>query len=234
MSEAIVEISRFIYEKCKEYRMKGENKKCLDLFNCYLKLKSCDVLGLRLTPNVGENGLLIQILEEFNIFSYYSDMRIHGSIISDRILFSSYNNFERDTVVRNQRFYFNKLISISKYKVTAKCNKDYVNLNASIVKVEDGYILNSRTVNYYLTEDGDYIVATKEDYVNTINYILIMNKEYQIITQYTLVDKSTSDIYPSKVRGLEDIIIFHVNKKELWFTCTTRDTNPSDIPQISL
>ncbi len=249
MSNALKETIKFIYDKCKHHRSLGENLVALEYFNIYLKLTSSSLHSLdsldtldtldtldklpKVSKNEEENEILVLLLEEFNIFSYYTEVSSYGSIISDRLLFSRYNNFRRDLVIANQRFYLKKLDRVSRHTIFAKCAKGYTNLNASIIPVKDGYLINARTVNYILTEDGNYHIVSGEKNINTMNYILMMDKEYKITTQYYLVDKSICDTYNSRVIGLEDIILFEVGK-ELWFTCTTLDTNPANLPQISL
>jgi hypothetical protein len=61
-----------------------------------------------------------------------------------------------------------------------------------------------------------------------------MDTSFNITKQYELLDKSNfNTIKDGKIVGLEDLMLFEYNS-ELWFTCTTLDTNVNKLPQISL
>lgn len=225
------EVIKFIYERCKHYRWTGKNTEAFEMFKCYAKLCDISLDKLKVVPS--DPNTFIRMMEELNIYAYYTEARPYGNIISDRLLLSTYSGINRHQVIINQIFYMEKVPRINRHRIYAKAEINYVNLNASILKVEDGYILNARTVNYELTDKGDYIIKTKDSFVNTINYILYMNKEYVVEKQHKLVDKSVCQEYGSSVRGLEDIIIFYAGDS-LWCTCTCRDTNPGEMPQMCL
>lgn len=226
------EIGKFIYDRCKYYRWNGKHAEALEMLRCYAKLNDINLTDFKYKP--GDLRIFISMMEEFSIYAYYTGLESYGNIVSDKLLLSKHIGFNRYQVICNQRYYMKSLPRVGRVKIYAKADKDYVNLNASIVKTADGYILNARTVNYELTEEGGYIIKDGTPFVNTINYILFMNKEYVVEHQHKLVDKSVFQEYHSTVKGLEDVVLFHAKDKELWCTCTCRDTNPVEIPQMCL
>jgi hypothetical protein len=236
-------ILQFLYDKCKEARWAGKNQDALIYFTNFFKVLNLPINGIdkfkmsELSDNISGTlkNLYISLLEEFTIFCYYTDYRKYGCIISDKLILSRFDNYNINMTCNNQKFYMEKIQRLERIPIKVKTYPNYVGLNASIIQYNDGYLLNGRTVNYELTDNGDYIVKDGGSIINTINYVLYMNKKFQILSQNILVDKSTCEEYNVRpITGLEDIIIFKDNENKIWCTCTTLDTNPAGIPQISL
>ncbi len=68
----------------------------------------------------------------------------------------------------------------------------------------------------------------------TKNFLIHYDRDFMLISQQEIVeDFRAKDFVSCNVEGLEDCRLFDL-KDETWFTCTTSDTNPTGIRQISL
>ena len=236
-------VLKFIKEKCTEMRLKGNTKESMEYFDIFfsiLGIKKLDDIRLD-NKNFEQDNikseefikLYLGMLTEFSIIAYYTNKQHFGCVVSDRLLLT-----EKETgkwmISNNQRFYLNKIERINRIPIVAKAAKLYYPLNASIIKTDDGYLVNARTVNYVLHDDGSYQIKDGTTKVNTKNYIMIMNKDLDVLGQHELIDTAPCDSYESRVIGLEDVVLFKDSKGDLYCTCTTLDTNPANMAQISL
>ena len=244
----LYDVFNSIYEKCKTSRVIGNHELCKDYFLLFIKIITWSRGNLQILDSISKFHikdytvdekilkLYASLLEEFNIISYYTNLKEFGCMFSDRLIFAGIKSkINEGLVLKNQKFYMNKISAVSRVSISPKCNKNYVPLNSSIIKVHGGYIVNARTSNYILTDDGDYIVKDGTGCVNTINYLMLLDTNFGVMSQNPIVDKSICDEYSARpVKGLEDVILFRDDKDNLLFTCTTLDTHPNGVPQISL
>ena len=101
----------------------------------------------------------------------------------------------------------------------------YVPCNPSIIKTKTGYRICLRTVNYrigksYQCPDG------KE--INTINYLINIDKNFKLLDSVELKDKSGLKLYKGKIHGIEDVRLFGENK----FFCSYPEANETKIYKI--
>lgn len=226
--------------KCGLCRNKGENT---DAYKNYIEgMESFKLLasmekkyGKILTSDIMRDFYIL--LQEFTIFAFYVNKCKDGLELSDQLLLNRIpdNIINKNLIARNQSFYMSPLsnICIDKKLIKIKCEKHYNELNPSIISTDDGYIMNCRTSNFGVKPGGIYYTKTEDGIVNTKNYILELDNNFNIKSQVEVIDFSRNQRYPNNVIGLEDVIIFK-HQGELWCTCTTLDTNPQRIPQISL
>jgi len=76
-------------------------------------------------------------------------------------------------------------------------------------KYDDRYILNIRCVNYYLNLIGNSSIVDKNNICFTSNFILILDKNFNILYK----NKLMPDISDSKYVGIEDIRLFNFRDK---------------------
>ena len=241
MAEELV--LKFVLDKCTECRVLGKQKDALVFFNLFFRVVGVaigDTMNARL-KNININlskefiQMYIGILTELSIISYYiENHKKYGAIISDRLILTNIGSCNRGMVANNQRFYLEKIDRITKIPITPKTEKFYNCMNSSIIKTDYGYLINARTVNYVLHDDGNYEVKDGTNLVNTKNYIMLFNKDFEVLCQNELIDTDLYQNYPSRVIGLEDVIVFNDDKKNLYCTCTTIDTNPQNLAQMTL
>lgn len=222
----------FLYERIKKHRIEGKHENALEAFNLIHSLTS--EINSIVTADI--RRLLYRIYEEFTIFSYYVGLKAEGLLLADKLLFNSeaHLHINCNLIANNQRYYMDKLNYLERKQIKIKCEEHYIEMNPSIIKYKDGYIVNCRTVNFGVRPGGHYYAKTSDGIINTINYLLIMNDKFEVLNQIKLIDLSIYQEYDHRpVKGLEDVILFQY-KNELWLTCTTLDTMPNGIPQISL
>ena len=226
-----LEIADILYGKCKECRIKGENDKSWHYFKLALKI----IDGLKL-EDFEVKVLLCKLLDEFCIFSYYVDKKEEGLLISDKLIFDNeaHQIVNIQNICRNQKFYMSNLDIKSKKEIKIKCEDNYVAMNPSIIKTEKGYLMNYRTSNFGLKPGGVYYCRTSDGIINTINYILELNKDLEVLSKREVIDISKIKLYNVRpIKGLEDLIIFN-HREDLWGTCTLLDVNDKGVPQIGL
>lgn len=234
------ELNHEIYEQVRQFRIDGNNSKALeiilDIFRENLLIRNkYNFTNFKIKENVNRK-LVIKMLEEFSIICYYTDCRPYGINIIDKLLFDfeASGIINKNLTANNQKYYMEVLPRVSRHRIQIKCEPEYIEMNPSIIKVKGGYLLNCRTGNFGLKHGGIYYVKTSDGIVNTKNYFLRLDTDLNIIQNNEIIDDSEYQVYNNRpIKGLEDIIIFEWNN-EIWFTCTTLDTNPHNVAQISL
>jgi len=231
----ILEIIDLLYNKCREYRIQGKNSKAWIYFESVMKLMDSNHLNLD-TVDFELQVILYKLLEEFTIFSYYINKKEEGLIVSDRLIFDreSKSLINVGMMCTNQKYYMEKLGVISKKEIKITCKDNFVGMNPSIIKKENGYLMNFRTSNFGLKPGGVYYCRTSDGIIDTTNYILELDQNLNVLSQKEVIDISSTNVYNIKhIKGLEDLIIFY-HHNELWGTCTLVNTDPNGIPQIGL
>ena len=227
----------WIYNSCKIHREKGEHVKFMNYFNIAMKLLKLDISNCKIGKNYEDNIeyliLIYKLLEEFTIISYYTNDKDFGLLISDKLLFDKNNLLNKTLISRNQKFYMKQLQSINKKKIDMIPDKNYVGMNPSIIKRNEGYLMNFRTSNFGLRPGGVYYCRSDDGIIDTINYILELDNDFNILSKKKVIDNSKTKTYSRNIKGLEDLIIFFFND-QLWGTCTLLDVNQIGTPQIGL
>ena len=232
-----IEIISTLYNKCKEARLGGDNKRAYSYFLLCMKVLDIDYLNCSLDKFPIEiSSLVYQLFDEFCIFSFYVNKKKEGLIISDKLLFNYTASQLLNTglLARNQKYYMNKLNVKDKKQIVVTCEENYVGMNPSIIKRNNGYLLNFRTSNFGLKSGGIYYCRSPDGVIDTINYILELDGNLNVLTKRRVHDVSKTKVYPrNNIRGLEDLIIFEIDT-ELWGTCTLLDAQPNHVPLIGL
>jgi tetratricopeptide (TPR) repeat protein len=185
-----------------------------------------------------------QFDEELSIASYYTPFKEDGLIASNNlILKKGVPHYIKDQAYRNILFYVHNLKNANIKPITFDFPlinegrpERYVPMNPSIQKTEEGYKVICRTVNYlqhgarnYQSIDGNPTII-----VRTKNVLLKYDKEFNLLSQNEIRESLPRKRFPIwNIEGLEDCRLFELNN-QTWFTCTTLDTNPNHVTQISL
>jgi len=232
-----------LYERCKRYRLNGNNNEALKCFNDaiqYIIIRdNISIFDTNFIKNVQPKYLDIayKLLDEYSIFSYYTQSSRQNNLrIIDRMIFHKniWNHVNIKLLTNNQRFYMDKLKYEYKKKILISHEEHYNELNPSIINTGKELIVNCRTSNFGVKPGGVYYAKTSDGLVNTKNYILKMDYKFNIISQKEVIDKSHRKKYNiRRIEGLEDLIIFNYND-QLYGSCTLVDSNEKGLPQIGL
>lgn len=250
------------YHIAKEYRKCGKNNLTYLFANLILNAPtSCfPVEQISKTPLLQNNVNNYDIVSELSIASYYTEHRNKGLYFSDKLIFDRSVPSDIKSMVHNNLIHY--VIKLSSDKIRVPINLPFIGdtdkkwrpLNPSIIKSNsigqpsllhgrEGYIINCRTVNYdqighnYISLDSDNIIRTK-------NFLLTLDKNFNLISQNEITDSIERVQYLGSVQGLEDCRFVKVNNvstsiqgeslDDYWFTAVTFDNFSYWIPQISM
>jgi len=185
------------------------------------------------------NNLIFLMLDELIILGYYLKLSTLCLVISDKLILSRECPINKNQAIGNQKFYIEKLMVNFSNKIKLESNSVHANLNEftamnpSILKTENGYIVNCRLVNYEITEDGLYWIKHPQRKIITENLIVSFDKKFNVTKLNLIIDKTEKiKLSNPNIEGYEDLIMFQYNS-ELYFSSTTLDTNQYGRPQIT-
>lgn len=234
------------YELSKLYRLQGNNEKCYE----YIK-KSKKLFGEENSVILNKN-LKYLFDNELSICSFYLEgKKIEGfNAIENLIINDLPSNIQhiKNNAYSNYKFYVNKLDVIDHLKFNLDMNEISGNLqgerwkplNPTIIHYQDEkYIMMIRSVNYTqdnsiyrIYNDKNIIISECHLYALTINKSNKNKNLISILGQIQISNNYNRIKNPTHI-GIEDPRLFK-KEQELWFSCTTPDTNPYRIPQISI
>lgn len=183
-----------------------------------------------------------QFLEELSIAAYYTPFKEEGlKAASDLTITKEAPRASREQAYRNMLFYVEKLpkarfqpIEVDLPLIREGFEERYHPMNPSICKVEHGYKLNCRAVNY--TQVGAKVFETidEQGMFRTKNFLINYTDDFTKVSQQEVIENLPRErICSLRIDGLEDCRIFQFDH-DIWFTCTTGDTNPTGTLQTSL
>lgn len=209
-----------------------------DTFNDYQLLAILDDLDSTLE--------LYEIVRYLTILIYYvPELRDQGLYLSDWYIMNKSIKKDKSLVVKNMKFYVNKLENIESISF------NYTNLlidnpkikgskynpcNPSIIKIDDGYLVNIRFVNFDQEKAIKYDSNEIDNQIRTRNILVKYDKDFNMISQNEIIDKSwKSKLDKSKVyvHGMEDILLFKRNDG-IYFTFTSLDIEPYNTPMQNI
>lgn len=200
------------------YRLQGKNVEGLHFA---LSGKSLD----RVDENIG-----YELDNEILICAFYTEEKNEGFQACERVTLSNAPWGLRNSSLHNQGFYMTKLPVERKFKVPFELPTGYVDSSPSLVPSGDGYKYNLRGVNYNIASNGSYIIHDPQGVVRTRNFLLSLDERFSVKDWVELVDIAPGARYLGRIQGMEDIRLFGHNR----FFCTFLETNPGNIPQISM
>jgi glycosyltransferase involved in cell wall biosynthesis len=180
--------------------------------------------------------------EELSIASYYTRFREEGYMaISNLVMRKNLPWSVRQQGYQNLLFYAQNLecrtrfaIDIELPPIQEGSDERYHHSNPSVMRVEDGYLVICRAVNYTQVGARDFFTNDDRGIIRTKNFLLHYDNEFRLLSQQEIFDDPHRPrIRSCNVEGLEDCRLVGAEGK-VWFTCTTSDTNPTGQRQISL
>ena len=211
-----------LYEIIQHYRFTSQHK----LAEIFYK-ESRKILDLNKNRDsylfLHEDIYSSKIYNEYTIFSaYLGVVDINYEVI--KILNNSKDNNDVYNLLRNMKFYKNKLELSSKLIID---NTIQININNELTKFSSssscliknnkgtGYHMNIRYVNYYIDENGNYLNCDK--------YIISVNKYVEFDNQMNVISEKFIDLQfqDRRYMGVEDVRIFNdIKTNELLFIGT--------------
>lgn len=191
-----------------------DNNKCYELA----------LLGLKKCP---DNSRYL-FYKEISIVAFYIKKMDVGFQACENVVLSHAPWNCRNMTLANQAFYMTPLQMKKKIHLRHPIPLHYVPTSASIIPNGNGYRINLRCVNYYLSNEGYGVSRHGDGIIKTINYLLNTDKMLDITNSVELVDNSGVKRYPKNILGMEDIRLFGDN----YFFCTYLELNEKRTPQI--
>nr|QBK92912.1 MAG: uncharacterized protein LCPAC403_00460 [Pithovirus LCPAC403] len=170
--------------------------------------------------------------ELVHITAFYVDEISEGRKACDRIMLNPLSTIKH-LAIQNLKFYAEKIPS-EMTLINPKCAKFYNPTNPSIIKSQEGYTMICRTVNY-VYKDKQWISQDGTGIIRTVNLLLQLDSNLNILSSDEIEVKADykKGIVNTRIIGHEDCRLFKHND-ELWYTCTSLDTNFTGLHQISL
>ncbi|HNA62152.1 MAG TPA: hypothetical protein PKW79_03655 [Rhabdochlamydiaceae bacterium] len=186
-----------------------------------------------------------QFYGELSIAAYYTPFRDEGFAAADALLLTkNVPDFIKNQTYQNILFYVEKLspahfqpIEFELPLIQEGLSERYYPMNPSIIKTEEGYKVICRTVNF--TQSGAKFFSTPDPQgiYRTRNFLLEYDREFHLLGQKEIIENlprmKPDSWIASVIHGLEDCRIFNLGQ-QLYFTCTTSDTNFTGNFQISV
>ncbi len=215
--------SETLYELCKYYRI---NSKC-ELANIYFALgHQIPYSNNSLFCNADIYTYLYDY--EFFVFYYYlKNKNMYPADLIHKIFYKLLNSkYHLSNVLSNYKFYIKKLEGIKK-PINIECPPNYISSTPSIIKYNDGYLVNVRMTNV-VYKNGKYLLQEKNEV--TKNKTLIMDENFEIKESYDVDDneKYTDIDNPNSLFfGTQDIRL-HNFKSLLIYTGVTSYTKNNE------
>lgn len=232
------------FKKVTQLRIKGRNETAMEvgieILNNYNMNLNSEKIDKKLSP---ETKLSIYILYyDMSISSYYTTYKKHVLNICEKLLYSrelplndnyfnDINNNRRFVLPSIGNFLHSKNIKIGfTPPLILGSDKRFRCLNPSILNFENFYYLNIRCVNF--NNDGciNYTPIDKsyDNKIVTRNFLLKLDKNFDIIWQKELIDKSSLEMKRDAVQGYEDVHLFKY-RDTLRFVCSTYFTKENGV-----
>ena len=199
-----------IYEIIKHYRIISKHKLCMLFYQIALPI-------LKLNNNrnkflfLHEDVYKYKLYYEYTIFSNYTgNKNINNEVI--KILNNSNNYGISKQLISNLKFFKfilqpSNIINFNNnlQEIYDKDNIMLVSSSCCLLtnKNSDGYIMNTRYVNYYITKEGLYLNCKKN--IISYNKFLKLDSDFKIVDEKILKNKISNKKYV----GIEDVRIYN-------------------------
>ncbi len=224
-----------IYELVKHFRIKGEQIKAYHYYKIGKKISYPKNDSLFINKNMYEPHMLEY--ESTILYYYLFPDRIIG--MKKSLEYLNNYTFNEHNVYDNIDHYMVRLLNHSeKIKLDLYNHQDYYATSSSMIKMPNNKILmNVRYVNYKIQPDGSYLmskngVLSREEKVRTKNKYIILNKDYDIESNYyeMLINDTGIIKKNTNILGLEDVRLFKLNDlyNNVKFIATSREYSVSD------
>lgn len=184
---------------------------------------TCCIIGNDIYNNLFFAEQLIHLAinsDDNNIFNL-------GMECCDKLMFSDYY-IDKNELLNVQSRYSRPLKMKNIIPINNEFSLKFKNSSPSILKIEDGYLVNLRSVNYMINEHGNYIPLDDDKIVKTDNYLLKLDENFNQVRCTKFVEQTVTQKYQSHVTGMEDIRLIDGET----FFCNNSESNEKRIPLI--
>jgi len=179
-----------------------------------------------------------QFDEELSISAWYTPFREEGFRAANNLLLGlTVPPHVKEVTSKNILFYVQNLktsqfqpIALERPLVREGLLERYRPMNPSIQRVEEGYEVICRTVNFLLNKGEYKTLDPNDDKIRTRNFLLRYDKEFNLLSQQEIVEDLPREHLPTRIQGLEDCRLFNMGGCR-WCISTTADTHPDNIAQ---
>ena len=157
------------------------------------------------------------------------ELKAQGHLICEELsLDRSIPSKIRELARENLRYYVKSLFenapSVNVLKLKLDEPAGFASLNPSILKTNDGFSIVQRISNYFVDENGYYVV-TNSDRFETRNFLVELDTNFKInSSNEILISSGTLPLFYDHVLGLEDLRLFHW-RGERWCVGNSRQAN---------
>lgn len=180
-----------------------------------------------------DNRMDYRLDYEISIDAYYLNKYDIGRQVSDQLLYNFHiPDHYRNSVHLNYLFYLLQP-NFKCHQIKSNFPKKFNPMNPSIVKMDQGYIVNVRLVNFKLI-NNQYITDNNENIINR-NIVLTLDKNFKIKNQREL-RYSVQPKYNHHEIGLTDcrLILINDTLKHFYFISNSYNYYPEDMLKIYL
>ena len=199
-----------LFEIINHYRIESKHKLCFYYYKLALEvLKKNNYIDGYLFLH--KDVYSFQIVYEYTIIALYVGItNINNEIVT--ILNNCPHNHLVSNLFSNMKFYKDVLVPIKTINLDSNINISINNVNTGFLSSsscliknpnQNGYIMNMRYVNYYITPGGGYINCDR--YIITANKCIEFDADFKVISE-KLFDTVFND---RRYIGVEDVKIFY-------------------------
>jgi len=182
-----------------------------------------------------------QMDEELAITAFYTDFKEDGYAAASRLLLKKGVPWNvKDQTYKNILFYVKPLqysrvmpITFEFPLIKEGSEEQFRPTNPSIQKIDRGYNVICRTVNYTQKGAAHFNTSDPQGIYRTRNFLVNYDQDFKLLSHQEIIENLSRNRIFNWVQGMEDCRIVAFNDNS-WFTCTTSDTNPTGQRQISL
>lgn len=197
-----------LYEIIQYYRNNGKNKLALHFYNL-AKNNISEYRNIDSYLFLHKTVYTYKLDYEYSIFSYYNGIRNINDIVVN-ILNNCSENSTINNLFQNMKFYKDILTPFRKKNMTSeieididnKATKFYSSSSCLIPNGCDGYYMNQRFVNYYISKSGSYLNCDK--HIISLNKFNELTNDFEIVREKMFEQKFEDRRYV----GIEDIRIY--------------------------
>ena len=145
-----------------------------------------------------DDSYLCEIFEKLTIMCYYVDTYKNLGYFLTEFLLLNHININKEMLKTNREFYSQKLnfsrsitLTLNPYHLSWPKNSDdtYKAINPSIIKNNDGYLINCRLINYLRPKEILWDILDVDNKIRSKNVIILLDNEFNKIREYELIDK---------------------------------------------
>lgn len=168
---------------------------------------------------------------ELSIILFYLGDIEEGYRNCDNVVFSKYaEQMLKNSSLVSQQYYTSPLKVKQRIENVFRLPGNLKPSSSSLLKNNNGYLLNLRAVNYSLNENCKGSSFDKDGIIRTRNFLIQLNNKLQLDYGSELIDESKFSYFGANVKGFEDLRL--INDK--YFLANSQELNKTNTPQIVL